>query len=115
MIRIKSFTAWRKAAKGKNTPGVPDNLNAWLKQGPDKARKPEELKQLKAYYMRAVCATTKAHFAEPFAAAAAISRERDTYQNAFPSTFIWKDLAKPRDSFVMIRGQYDKPGEKVDP
>jgi len=32
-----------------------------------------------------------------------------------PSTFVFKDLPKPRESFVMIRGQYDTKGEKVMP
>src|SRR6202012_1480636 len=26
---------------------------------------------------------------------------------------IMRDMEKPRDSFIMIRGQYDKPGEQV--
>ncbi len=28
---------------------------------------------------------------------------------------IFNDLPKPRDAFVMLRGQYDKPGDKVEP
>src|SRR4029453_11712970 len=29
--------------------------------------------------------------------------------------FVFTDMPKPRDSFVMLRGQYDKPGDKVEP
>ncbi|MFM7930047.1 MAG: DUF1553 domain-containing protein, partial [Pirellula sp.] len=35
--------------------------------------------------------------------------------NAIPSTFIYKDNPTPRESFVMLRGQYNQPGEKVQP
>jgi hypothetical protein len=111
----QSFIAWRKSAKGKNTPGVPKHIGTWLKQGPDHARKPGELAQLKTYYLRAVCSTTQPKFAELATSVAMIKSERDAYQKAFPSTFIWKDLAKPRKSFVMLRGEYTKPGEEVLP
>ncbi|MDA1142549.1 MAG: PSD1 and planctomycete cytochrome C domain-containing protein [Planctomycetota bacterium] len=111
----QSFAAWRKAAAGKDTPGAPEDLNAWLKEGPDKVRTPEELQRLKAYYLRAVCTTTEPQFAEHAAAVAALVKERDAYEAAFPSTFVWRDLPNPRQSFVMVRGQYDKPGEKVEP
>jgi hypothetical protein len=32
---------------------------------------------------------------------------------AIPVTFVMQDQEKPRDSFVMVRGAYDKPGEPV--
>jgi hypothetical protein len=32
-----------------------------------------------------------------------------------PSTFVYRDLAKPRQSYVMKRGEYNQPGEKVEP
>lgn len=41
--------------------------------------------------------------------------ERDNFYNAIPSTFIYKDNPTPRESFVMLRGQYNQPGEKVQP
>ncbi|MFT5466850.1 MAG: hypothetical protein ACI8UO_001950 [Verrucomicrobiales bacterium] len=111
----QSFVAWRAAVAGKDTPGAPADLKAWLKQGPDKPRTPEELARLKAYYIRAACSTTKPQFAELVAATAAVDKESADYEATFHSTFVFKDLAKPRDSFIMTRGAYDAPGEKVEP
>jgi hypothetical protein len=34
---------------------------------------------------------------------------------SFPTTMVMEEMPKPRDTFVLIRGQYDKPGEKVTP
>ena len=111
---VQSFTAWAKLSEGKDTPGVPAEINKLLKDGARK-RKPEGEKQLRDYYLTNVCTATK----EPFAALAKerdrLQKERDEISKNVPSTFIWNDLEKPRDSFVMMRGQYDKPGEKVEP
>ncbi len=30
-----------------------------------------------------------------------------------PNTMVMQEMDKPRDTFVLIRGQYDKPGEKI--
>ncbi len=110
----QSFTAWAKLGEGKDTPGVPADINKLLKDGARK-RKPEGERQLRDYYLTNVCAATK----EPFTALAKerdkLQKERDEIAKNVPSTFIWNDLEKPRDSFVMMRGQYDKPGEKVEP
>jgi hypothetical protein len=35
--------------------------------------------------------------------------------NKIPASFAFRDLDQPRESFVMLRGQYNKPGEKVEP
>jgi hypothetical protein len=110
-----SFAAWRAAQKGKETAGVPDDIKAWLKDGPEKERKPEELKRLRDHYIQNVCSTTREPFADLVAAREMIEKEREAYDATVPSTFIYRDLPKPRDSFVMVRGQYDTPGEKVEP
>ena len=110
-----SFTAWRADVKGKDTPGAPGDVNGWLKEGPDKPRQPAELQKLRDYYVQNVCAGTRAPFAEMMAELGEVKKERETLENSYPSTFVWKDLPQPRESFVMVRGQYDKPGEKVEP
>ena len=110
-----SFTAWRTAQKGKDTPGAPGDVNGWLKEGPEKPRPPDELKKLRDYYLQHVCATTKPQFAAELSELGDVKTKREAYDANFPSTFVWKDLPQPRESFVMTRGQYDKPAEKVEP
>jgi Protein of unknown function (DUF1553)/Protein of unknown function (DUF1549)/Planctomycete cytochrome C len=106
----KSFIAWRTSRKGLDTPGVPADLAPMLKDG-----KPGDEKRLRDFYLGNVCATTKGQFAALEGELAAIRKERADYDKSIPSTFIFKDLDKPRDSFVMMRGAYDKPGDKVEP
>jgi hypothetical protein len=44
---------------------------------------------------------------------AKLRKERVELEKQIPSTMIMKELPKPRDTFMLIRGQYDKRGEKV--
>ena len=41
--------------------------------------------------------------------------ERVKLIERFPSTMVMQEMSKPRPAHVLIRGQYDKPGEKVTP
>lgn len=40
---------------------------------------------------------------------------RESFENSLPRTMVMRDRATPRDSFILIRGQYDKYGDKVTP
>jgi hypothetical protein len=111
---VQSFVAWQKLGEGKDTPGVPVEINKLLKDGARK-RKPDQEQTLRDYYLTNVCAATKEQFTSLAKERNSLQRERDEIAKNIPSTFIWNDLEKPRDSFVMIRGQYDKPGDKVEP
>jgi hypothetical protein len=42
-------------------------------------------------------------------------RRRDRLIERFPTTMVMQEMPVPRDTFVLIRGQYDKHGEKVTP
>jgi len=110
-----SLAAWWKSKTGKDTQGAPAEVNKFLKEGPDKPRKDNEKKQLRDYYLRNVCETTKTRLAGPSGEFDKLKKEREEFDKNIPSTFIFKDMGKPRDSFVMVRGQYDKPGDKVEP
>lgn len=109
----RSLLAWRTAAKGKDTPGLAGDLNGLLKKGA--AFNAEQEERLRRHYLQEICLETKEQFAAPKAELAKIDKEQKDYEAKFPSTFIYRDLPKPRDSFVMMRGQYNKPGDKVRP
>ncbi len=111
----QSFKAWHRASTGMNPPGLAPDLLAVLAAGPESEAMREDLHRLRSYFLQRVCAATVPLFAAEAAQLAGIAKERETYQNSLPSTFVWNDLATPRDSFVMERGQYDRPGEKVSP
>jgi hypothetical protein len=44
-----------------------------------------------------------------------LHREQDECLESLPTVMVMEELPKPRDAFVLIRGQYDKHGEKVKP
>ena len=72
------------------------------------------MNKLRGYYLQNVCADTKPQFAPLAAEVAAITKQRDDFEKTIPATFVFTDMPTPRQSFVMLRGQYDKPGEKVE-
>ena len=41
--------------------------------------------------------------------------ENDGLEKAIPQTLVAKEMEKPRDTFMLIRGEYDKKGDKVGP
>jgi hypothetical protein len=42
-----------------------------------------------------------------------LRRELDRFSEAIPTTMVMEELPEPRETRVLIRGEYDKPGEKV--
>jgi hypothetical protein len=106
-----SFKAWRVKAS-KDVKGLPKDVVALVKQA--KIDSVGE-KKLLGFYVQNICLSTKATL-EPLAKQLiGMTKERDGLNGAIPGTFVFKDLPQPRPSFIMMRGQYDKPGEKVEP
>jgi len=44
-----------------------------------------------------------------------LRQERQELEDSIPTTMVMRDRDEPRDTFLLIRGQYDKPGEQVFP
>ena len=110
----RSLQVWLAQREGKDTQGLPGDLNVILKTVPAADRTPEQQKKLRDYYLANACATTKPLIAPLQAEVARLKKERDDFDNAIPASFVMRDLPNPRESFVMLRGAYDKPGDKVE-
>jgi hypothetical protein len=52
-------------------------------------------------------------FAEAKTALLAARTARDEFNETIPTVMVMEEMPQPRDCFVLTRGQYDKPGEKV--
>jgi hypothetical protein len=44
-----------------------------------------------------------------------LRQQRQELEDRIPTTMVMRDQETPRDTFLLIRGQYDKPGEQVFP
>ena len=76
-------------------------------------RTPEQQKALREYFVQNVNSGTRAAFAALNAKIAEINKQKTDLDAAIPATMVSEDLPSPRESFVLIRGAYDKKGEPV--
>ncbi|HJT32427.1 MAG TPA: DUF1553 domain-containing protein [Pirellulales bacterium] len=44
-----------------------------------------------------------------------LRQQRTSLVETFPTTMVMRDMPQPRDTFLLIRGQYNQPGERVSP
>ena len=109
----KSFRAWTQARGGPEKEKLPQEIKAILAL--NGKWKPDQATKLREFYLRTVCATTKDQFTPLIAERDKMTSERTKLDASIPATMIFRDAPTPRDAFVMLRGQYDKPGEKVLP
>jgi hypothetical protein len=112
---LESFAVWRKAVGAAPPPDTPGELHGIFR---DEAKSPlseEELAKLRKFYLAIVARPVNEELASARSAWEAARVARTIAEESPPGTFIYRDSAAPRESYIMLRGQYDKPGEKVEP
>ncbi len=110
-----SFAVWTGQYDGKEVKELPEKVRKIFQTTNATNRTSDQTLQLRDYYLSQVCAETRPKFAPLNQAVAEVKKQRDAYNEAIPQTFVFKDLEQPREAFVMLRGAYDKPGDKVEP
>ncbi len=77
---------------GRRTPGQARKLSAWFLE----KQAPEAIRQAAREVDR-------------------LRRQRQALWESIPTTMVMEEMPRPRQTHVLLRGVYDKPGEKVDP
>ena len=88
---------------------VPEDMAAILRT-PAAGRTPKDATALTKYFVT--------HPLERRSASqevAQLEAGRRTIENKIPSTMVMSEMSAPRDTFILMRGAYDKPGDKVTP
>ena len=88
---------------------LPDDIRALLEKPADKRSEAEKKKLFE------FARDGNAEFLATKNDADSAKNARDNYEKSLPRTMIMRDRNKPRDSFILVRGQYDKYGDKVEP
>ena len=112
---LESLSAWRKIIGTTIPPELPGELHELIKGGPDKVLSADEFAKLRRYYLAVIARPVNNEVATARIAWEAARVARIIAEETAPGTFIFNDMDKPRESFVMVRGQYDKKGELVEP
>ena len=108
-----SWKVWVERNQGRRVEGLPNDLLT-LVRGKKPAEWPEtEVKRLKEWWFENECQAAREIVDGVRAEKLALEGQKKALEDTIPATFIMADLPQPRDSFIMDRGQYDKPTEKV--
>ncbi len=104
---------WKKRTDQKKLDDVPAALQGLVRQGAEKTTKPEEIAKVRGHWLATVWRDRPAEVVAAVTARAEAEKAREVLDGQIARTFVFNDLPEMRESFVMLRGAYDKPGEKV--
>lgn len=79
---------------------------------PDDKRTPAQRAKLRAYFVRHHAPQSLQQLAKRIEQ---LRERRNQLIESFPSTMVMQEMPTPRETFILNRGQYDKPGERVYP
>ena len=108
-----SWSAWKKQPENQRNKDLDKVLQRRLKgKDPQKWNSRDE-KDAFTYWQNNVYRDFPKHLTALKQKKDEIDKKKEALNKEIPSTFVMADLPKARESFVMVRGQYDNPGEKV--
>jgi hypothetical protein len=89
------------------------SFGVWQKL--EKSKPASDEKSLREHFLAFVARPLNADHEAAQVAFEKARADRAAAEDAIPGSLIFRDLGMPREAFVMARGQYDKPGDKVMP
>lgn len=110
---FESLLAWEAYDRTLEKSSVPQPVRDAIKVEADK-RTQEQAALIRDHFLRHVHPKTRIAFEPLQKELDEITQKRAAIDGAIAVTMIMADLPQPRDTFVLKRGEYDKPGEKVE-
>ncbi len=109
---FESLLAWESYDKAQAQSTVPQPIRDAIKLESDK-RNDDQKKQIREYFLTNVYAKSQPVLAPLNAKIAALNKQRTDLDGAIPSTMVMADMPQLRDTNILIRGAYNKKGDKV--
>lgn len=108
-----SWAAWTKRHQGRRVEGLPNDLQTLVR-----GKKPEEwpeaeVKRLREWWFENEYQGAREAIGAIRADKLVLEAKKKALEDQIPATFIMADLPQPRENYIMERGQYDKPKDKV--
>jgi hypothetical protein len=108
-----SWKVWAEKNQGKRVAELPNDLQT-LVRGKKQPEWPEkDVTRLKEWWFENEYQGAREIVDGVRAEKLALEAKKKVLDDVIPATFVMADLPTPRESFVMDRGQYDKPKDKV--
>lgn len=109
-----SFDKWLSLASARVPTGIPEELQVVLRAVPAE-RSAAQLQALQRWWGRHILRSETALAALELQRVRAAATALEAVTDQIPGTLMFGELEQPRQAFVMLRGQYDQPGEAVIP
>ncbi len=101
-----------KPGKPTEEPEIGDTDKAETKEQGEKNELKNHQARLSEYFLTV---EAPAQYLKLYAQLKALREKKEKLQKAIPTTMVMAEMKKPRDTFILGRGQYDNPKEKVGP
>ncbi|MCW0218022.1 MAG: PSD1 and planctomycete cytochrome C domain-containing protein, partial [Prosthecobacter sp.] len=108
-----SWSQWITKNQGKRVAELPQDLQTLVRGKKATEWTPAETKQVKDWWFENDYQGAREIVSGVRGQKLALESKRKSLEDLIPATFIMADLPEPRESFIMNRGQYDQPGQKV--
>ncbi|HXT61312.1 MAG TPA: DUF1553 domain-containing protein, partial [Pirellulales bacterium] len=107
-----SQLAWEAYERAQSKSTLPAPLQEAIKADAA-ARKDEQKKLLRDHFLENIYGPTRELFDPLHKQADELNKQLAALDAAIPTTMVMAEAPQPRETFVLVRGAYDKKGEKV--
>ncbi|HMO93037.1 MAG TPA: PSD1 and planctomycete cytochrome C domain-containing protein [Pirellulaceae bacterium] len=109
----RSFAGWLADQRLQKGRGLPQPLAEWLSQE-DFQLDDERNAKLLNHFLQFVFVDTREVFKPMQQTIESLTREQERIRTEIPTTLIYREMAEPKQAYVLLRGEYDQRGEPVE-